>query len=69
MGCFAEGAYWKILKPGEDAVKEPLNPSFKQARAPTVEEQDAKFVPVKYSFSNYVFNIPKFIAVVKEDKC
>ena len=29
MGVFADGAYWKILQPDEDAVKEPLNPKIK----------------------------------------
>ena len=48
--CFAEGAYWKELNPMEATVEEPVNPTFTNARAPTIEERDTEFVPVKYNF-------------------
>ena len=35
------------------------NPSFKLARAPTIAEQDAEFVTVKYDFDNR-FDRPVF---------
>ena len=68
MGCFAEGAYWRILEPDKDSVKEPVNSSFIKPRAPTISEEDAPFVPVKYNFSKYIFSIPIFTAVVSRIK-
>ena len=47
------------------ATPEPDNARFKTARSPTIGEADAKFVPVKYGFSIYKFDISVFGAVVK----
>ena len=65
MGAFAETAYWRVLEPDEEPTEEPSNPSFKNPRAPTIEERDAKYVPVKFGFSNHKFSIPSFSAVVE----
>ena len=58
-------AYWRILDKYDQSTKEPDNARFKTARASTIGEADAKFVPVKYGFSKYKFNIPVFGAVVE----
>ena len=52
-------AYWRVLHPKSEAVVEPTNPSLKLARAPTIAEQDAEFVTVKYDFDNR-FDRPVF---------
>ena len=38
---------------------EPENPTFKNPRAPTIEERDAEYVPVKHNFSER-FERPAF---------
>ena len=48
-----------------DVVQEPLNPRFKIARAPTIAERDAKYVPQKFNYPQQ-FDIPEFKAVKKE---
>ena len=63
MKCFAEGAYWKVLDTNESPVDEPTNPSFNKPRAPTIEERDEKYVPVKFNFNEY-FIRPLFSCVV-----
>ena len=50
MKAFPISAYWRVLQPKSEAVVEPSNRSFKLARAPTIAEEDADFVPVKYDF-------------------
>ena len=47
MGSFASGAFWRVLDPDEEVAEEPLNKTFKKPRAPTIEERDAEFIPVK----------------------
>ena len=64
LGTFADSAYWRILDKDDQATHEPDNARFKTARAPTIGEADAKFVPVKYGFSKYKFDIPVCGAVV-----
>ena len=49
----------------DQATHEPDNARFKTARAPKIGEADAKFLPVKYGFSKYNFDIPVFGAVVE----
>ena len=51
MGTFSPNAYWRILEKDDVATEEPINPTFKDARAPTIREEDAKFVAAKYNFS------------------
>ena len=58
---FAPTAYWEELFPLEDIVDEPENPNFSQPRAPTIEERDAAFIPVKHNFKE-VFDRPVFKA-------
>ena len=53
------------MKPNNVPTQEPANPTFKTPRAPTIEERDAKYVPVKYDFSLYKFIIPKFSAIIE----
>ena len=56
LGTFSDSAYWRILDKDDQATNEPDNVRFKTARAPTIGEADAKFVPVKYGFSKYSFD-------------
>ena len=65
MGSFAETTYWRVLEPDQEPTKEPSNPLFKNPRAPTIEERDAKYVPVKFGFFKHNFNIPSFSAILK----
>ena len=51
--CFAARAYWKVLDTNKSPVDEPTNPSFNKPRAPTIEEGDEKYIPVKFNFSEY----------------
>ena len=62
IGTFPKTARWKIIKPDNNPTDEPSNPTFKNLRAPTIEERDAKYVPVKFNFSSYEFDIPMFSA-------
>ena len=63
LGTFADSAYWRIFDKDDQASHEPDNARFKTVRAPTIWEADAKFVPVKYGFSKYKFDIPVLGAV------
>ena len=65
LGTFADSAYWRILDKDDQTTHEPDNARFKTARAPTIGEADEKFVPVKYGFSKYNFDILVFGAVVE----
>jgi hypothetical protein len=56
---FPQSAYWRPLVPNEEAVSEPDNTSFKKPRAPTVPEEDAATVPVKFNFDE-AFDRPVF---------
>ena len=59
---FASTARWNVLTPEETPIEEPLNPRFKNARAPTIPEEDSKHIPVKRNFSR-IFDIPVFRAL------
>jgi len=59
LKTFPSSAKWQELFPSATAVQEPVNPTFKQPRAPTVQAKDAQFVPKKYEFDE-VFAIPSF---------
>lgn len=61
MKTFPQTAYWCKLDTDEKATDEPVN-TIRNARAPTIGERDAKFIPVKYGFSKYSFDIPEFDA-------
>ena len=65
LSSFPSTAYWRVLEPDEVATEEPENSTFKNARAPTIDARDAKFVPVKYGFSKYKFDIPIFNAITE----
>ena len=65
---FPLSAKWRPLLPDTETVSEPLNPTFKLPRAPTITEQDAEFVPPKYNFSDYKFSIPKFTGRIEKEK-
>ena len=56
-GTFADSAYWRILDKDDQATHEHDNARLKTARAATIGEADAKFVPVKYGLSKYKFDI------------
>ena len=62
MKQFPFTAYWKVLQPETAVVSKPENPQFKVARATTITEVDAKYVPQKYNFSQRLA-VPKFEAV------
>ena len=61
LDYFAKTAYWKPLSPNIEAVEEPANPTFTNPRAPTIDERDAQFVPVKHNFAE-TFDRPVFQA-------
>ena len=65
---FPDTARWEVLVADVDQVKEPSNPTFRQARAPTVSAEDASSIPIKYNFSNYKFDIPEFTGLKEEQK-
>ena len=56
---FAPTAKWRVLTPNEEVAEEPNNETFHLPRAPTIEERDAQFVPVKHNFDE-VIDIPVF---------
>ena len=62
---FSPTAYWDELFPLDEIVDKPANPTFSQPRAPTIEERDAGFVPVKHNFKE-VFDRPVFKAKREE---
>lgn len=64
MKCFPPTAYWESLKPDAEPVEEPVNAGFSSARAPTIAEAEAEFVPVKYNFS-HTFDRPVFAGTMK----
>ena len=61
---FCEGAYWKVLTAEVEAVVEPDNPNFQKPYAPTVNKEEAEYVPVKHNFSEE-FDRPPFTATLK----
>ena len=60
---FPEGCYWRPLLPSSTAA-EPANPTFKLARAPTVPEDEAANVTVKWDFAEK-FARPVFLGRYK----
>ena len=65
---FPVSARWEVLTPDIQQAVEPSNPTFFQARAPTVAVEDAAHVPSKYNFSKYKFDIPDFTGTREERK-
>ena len=53
------------MQPETYVFSEPENPRFKVARAPTINEVEAKYVTQKYNFSQR-FDVPKYEAVETE---
>jgi Transposase IS4 len=58
MSGFTPGAYWEVLEHNPTAVEEPTN-TIPNARAPTVPEDEAGTVPIKYNFP-HSFDRPIF---------
>ena len=54
MKLFPDTAYWRVLKPQSETVDEPNNTTFKNPRAPTIPEEDAKYVPTKHDFDTHI---------------
>ena len=42
MKWFPDTAYWRVLMPKNETVYEPNNATFKNPRATTIPEEDAK---------------------------
>ena len=59
---FSSTARWTSLTPEETPVEEPLNLRFKNARTPTIPEEDSKHIPEKHNFAR-IFNRPVFRAL------
>lgn len=55
---FPSTAHWRVLKAVEE-VTEPVNPTFINARAPTINEKDQMYIPQKHNFKEK-FDRPKF---------
>ena len=51
---FPDIAYWKVPKPKNETVDDPNNATFKNPRAPTIPEEDAKYVPTKHDFDTHI---------------
>ena len=54
MKWFPDTAYWRVLKPKNETVDEPNNATFKNPCAPTIPEEDAKYVPKKHDFDTHI---------------
>ena len=54
MKWFPDTAYWRFLKPKNVTVDEPNNATFKNPRAPTIPEEDTKYVPTKHDFDTHI---------------
>ena len=60
---FASTAKWRVLTPNEEVAEEPANDTFHLPRAPTIDERDTKYVPVKHNFDE-IIDIPVFKGMV-----
>ena len=54
MKWFPDTAYWRVLKPKYETVDDPNNATFKNSRAPTITEEDTKYVPKKHDFDTHI---------------
>ena len=63
---FAPTAKWRVLTPNEEVAEEPNNENFRLPRAPTIDERDAQFVPVKHNFDESI-DIPVFKGMGERD--
>ena len=54
MKWFLDTAYWRVLKPKNETVDEPNNATFKNPRAPTITEEDAKYAPTKHDSDTHI---------------
>ena len=54
MRWFPDTAYWRVLKPKNETVDEPNNATFKNPRAPTITEKDAKYVTTNHDFDTHI---------------
>ena len=63
MNGFPDTAWWRILVVDEEnIVHEPVNPSFVNARSPTMNEDDVKYVKQKQNFAEK-FLVPVFTGI------
>ena len=61
-----EDSWWKMLET-HSSVVEPKNSRFKQPRAPTINAEEAKYVPQKFNFAE-TFEQPQFEGVVETEE-
>ena len=54
MKWFTYTAYWRVLKAKNETVDEQNNATFKNPCAPTIPEEDAKYVPTKHDFHTHI---------------
>ena len=54
MKWFPDTAYRRVLKPKNETVDEPNNTTFKNPRAPTITEKDAKYVTTNHDFDTHI---------------
>ena len=54
MKWFPDTAYWRFLKPKNETLDEPNNATFKNPCAPTIPEEDAKYVPTNHDFDAHI---------------
>ena len=51
---FPDTAYWRVLKPTNETVDKPNKATFKNPCAPTIPEEDAKYVPTNHDFYTHI---------------
>ena len=54
MKWFPDTAYWRVLMPKNETVYEPNNATFKNPRATTIPEEDARYVPTNHDFDTHI---------------
>jgi hypothetical protein len=61
LNGFAAGSYWEPLIAITVPIDEPDNPTFMKARAPTVPEEEADVVKLKYDFAEKFDHLPEHL--------
>ena len=54
MKWFPDTAYGRVMNPKNETVDDRNNVTFKYPRAPTIPEEDAKYVPTKHDFDTHI---------------
>ena len=54
MKTLPDTVYWRVMKPKNETVDEPNNATFKNPRATTIPEEDAKYVPTKHDIDTHI---------------